>query len=282
MWIYDEQSLAFLDVNAAAVARYGYSPDEFRAMTLADIRPAEDVPALVADAAAVPDGFEGGRRWRHRRKDGSLLTVEIATHPVPWPGRRARVVLVLDVTPQAALESRLLWQGQMLTRLASREPLQTLLDELAAFVCTLCPGVMSSVMLFDAAAGVLRSVAAHGMPPEVQAASDPTPVRERRRHLRNGGSAPRAGRRRRHRDRSRLRGLCRCHPALQPAGGLVASVLRHGGPAARHRRDVRARRAPPHDASRSRSRRLRRRWPGSWSSGPGTWRRSTTVRASCA
>ncbi len=66
----------------------------------------------------------------------------------------------------------------MLTRLASREPLQTLLDELAAFVSSLCPGAMSSLMLFDSAAGVLRAAAAHGIPPEVQSASDPTAVQE--------------------------------------------------------------------------------------------------------
>lgn len=176
MWIYDEESLAFLDVNAAAIARYGYSREEFLAMTLADIRPPEEVAALLADVAAVPEGFEGGRRWRHRRRDGSLLTVEISSHPVPWPGRRARVVLVHDVTAQAALETRLQWQAQMLTRLASREPLHTLLEELATFVCTLCPGVMSTVMLFDAEAGVLRPAASHGVPEEVQAAATPTPV----------------------------------------------------------------------------------------------------------
>jgi len=176
MWIYDERTLAFLDVNAAAVARYGYTRDEFLAMTLADIRPPEDVPALLADVAGVPDGFEGGQRWRHRRRDGSLLAVEISSHPVPWPGRSARVVLVHDVTAQAALEARLHWQAQMLTRLASREPLQTLLDELAIFVCTLCPGVMSTVMLFDAAAGVLRPAASHDVPADVQAAANPTPV----------------------------------------------------------------------------------------------------------
>ena len=178
MWVYDDDTMAFLDVNGAALARYGYTRDEFLAMTLADIRPPEDVPALLADVAAVPDGFEGGRRWRHRRRDGSLLTVEISSNPVPWPGRTARVVLVHDVSAQAALETRLHWQAQMLTRLASREPLQTLLDELAVFVCTLCPGVMSTVMLFDAESGALRPAASHDVPPEVQAAADPTPVAE--------------------------------------------------------------------------------------------------------
>ena len=176
MWVYDDDTLAFLDVNGAAIARYGYTRDEFLAMTLADIRPSEDVAALLEDVKSVPDGFEGGRRWRHRRRDGSLLTVEISSHPVPWPGRTARVVLVHDVTAQAALETRLHWQAQILTRLASREPLDTLLADLAIFVCTLCPGVMSTVMLFDAAAGVLRPAASHRIPPEVQAAADPTPV----------------------------------------------------------------------------------------------------------
>ncbi len=176
MWIYDEDSLAFLDVNAAAVAGYGYSRDAFMEMTLADIRPPEDIPALRADAAAAPDGFEGGRRWRHRRKDGTGLTVEISSHPVPWPGRRARVVLAHDVTAQVSLAARLEWQAQMLTRLASREPLQTLLDELARFVFTVCPGVTPAVMLLDAASGVLHPAASHDVPPELLAAIDPTPV----------------------------------------------------------------------------------------------------------
>ncbi len=178
MWIYDEDTLAFLDVNAAAIARYRYTRAEFLAMTLADIRPPEDVAAMRADAAGVPVGFEGGRRWRHRHQDGTIATVEISSHPVPWPGRRARVVLVHDVTSQAALEARLQWQAQMLTRLASREPLQALLAELATFVCSTCPGVMSSVMMVDADGRALRPIASHGVPDEVQAAATPTPVEE--------------------------------------------------------------------------------------------------------
>ena len=176
MWVYDADSLAFLDVNGAAVAHYGYAREEFLQMTLADIRPPEDVTSLMADVMAVPEAFEGGRRWRHRRKDGTHLTVEISSHPVPWMGRRGRVVLAHDVTAQASLEARLQWQAKMLTRMASREPLQTLLAELATFICTLCPGVMSSVMLFDAEAGVLRPVASHGLAPAIDAAANPTPV----------------------------------------------------------------------------------------------------------
>lgn len=43
MWIYDLKSLAFLEVNDAAVEKYGYSRAEFRKMTIKDIRPREDV-----------------------------------------------------------------------------------------------------------------------------------------------------------------------------------------------------------------------------------------------
>jgi two-component system cell cycle sensor histidine kinase/response regulator CckA len=178
MWIYDEDTLAFLDVNAAAEARYGYSRDEFLGMTLADIRPAEDVAALREDAATVPDGFEGGRRWRHLRRDGTLLTVEISSHPVPWPGKRARVVLAHDVSARVALEARLRWQAEMLTRLASHESLPVLLDDLTRYVCSLCPGVMSTIMLVEGTSGVLRPAASHNVPAVVQAAADPTPMRE--------------------------------------------------------------------------------------------------------
>ncbi len=178
MWVYDEDALSFLEVNAAATARYGYTRDEFLAMTLADIRPPEDVAALRADVAGVPDGFEGGRRWRHLKRDRSQIAVEISSHPVPWPGKRARVVLAHDVTAQAALEARLRWQAEMLTRLASHEPLPVLLDELTRYVCSLCPGVMSTIMLVEGTSGVLRPAASHNVPAVIQSAADPTPMRE--------------------------------------------------------------------------------------------------------
>lgn len=53
MWIYDIHSLAFLEVNEAAVKHYGYSRDEFLKMTIKDIRPPEDIPLLLNDVANV-------------------------------------------------------------------------------------------------------------------------------------------------------------------------------------------------------------------------------------
>lgn len=76
-WIFDRETLRFLAVNEAAVQRYGYSEDEFLGMTIADIRPPEDVPRLLAlHQDARPSPQDAGR-WRHTLKDGRILTVEV-------------------------------------------------------------------------------------------------------------------------------------------------------------------------------------------------------------
>ncbi len=99
MWIYDVDTLAFVEVNAAAVEKYGYSQEEFLGMTLKDIRPDEDIPKLVRNIKQSPERFQKSDQWRHLTKDGKLLDVEINSHAVLSPeGRNLRLVLVNDVT----------------------------------------------------------------------------------------------------------------------------------------------------------------------------------------
>ncbi|MCK8515100.1 EAL domain-containing protein [Methylonatrum kenyense] len=98
MFVYDLETLQFLDVNNAAVARYGYSRDEFLAMTIRDIRPVEDVPALLENVRNVTDGFDAAGIWRHLLKDGRTILVEISSHSVDFAGRAAELVLAQDVT----------------------------------------------------------------------------------------------------------------------------------------------------------------------------------------
>src|SRR5262249_20504343 len=87
MWVNDVETLAFLAVNDAAVHYYGYSREEFLAMTIKDIRPAEDIPALLDKLARVPPGFDRPEIWRHRKKDGTIIDVEVTTHkPRVGPG----------------------------------------------------------------------------------------------------------------------------------------------------------------------------------------------------
>ena len=107
MWVYDLETLAFLAVNDAAIAHYGYSRAEFLAMTLQDIRPPEDVPRLLANIARVNAGLDEAGVWRHRCKDGRLILVEIASHTLNFDGRRAEVVLAHDVTERMEAENQL-------------------------------------------------------------------------------------------------------------------------------------------------------------------------------
>ena len=100
MWVYDLETLRFLAVNVAAVTHYGYRQEEFLAMTIRDIRPPEDVPALLANVAATGAGPDDAGVWRHCKRDGSLLDVEISSHEIEFDGRHARVVLANDVTEQ--------------------------------------------------------------------------------------------------------------------------------------------------------------------------------------
>ena len=108
MWVYDLQTLRFLAVNDAAVARYGYSSDEFLAMTIADIRPIEDVPRLLENVAQVKKpGVDVSGIWRHRRKDGSVIDVEITSHVLDFQGRHGKMVLANDVTERLRGEHEL-------------------------------------------------------------------------------------------------------------------------------------------------------------------------------
>ena len=98
-WVFDRASLRFLAVNAAAVRNYGYSHDEFAAITIQDIRPPEDIPLVVERVAALKDGNHSvGSVWRHRRKDGSIIYVEITSYALNFAGRPAEVVVAVDVT----------------------------------------------------------------------------------------------------------------------------------------------------------------------------------------
>jgi PAS domain S-box-containing protein len=104
LWVYDERTLAFLAVNQAAVERYGYSRDEFLAMTIRDIRPEEDREALERHVAADRPARVKAGGWRHRKKDGTVIDVEVSSHRIPFDGRVARLVVTEDVTERRRSE----------------------------------------------------------------------------------------------------------------------------------------------------------------------------------
>ncbi|HEY7305540.1 MAG TPA: ATP-binding protein [Bryobacteraceae bacterium] len=105
MWVYDLETLRFLSVNHSALATYGYSRDEFLNMTITQIRPPEEIPSLLADLTKTAGETRShSGPWRHLKKDGSLLNVEITSLPMEYLGRAARFVLALDVTGRVRAE----------------------------------------------------------------------------------------------------------------------------------------------------------------------------------
>ena len=138
MWVYDSKTLAFLAVNDTAIARYGYSREEFLTMTLADIRPAEEMPALMQNLMYSPPGTQISGPWRHRCKDGEILWVEIHSHSLQFNDHAARLVVANNVTERKRMEAvteQLLQQTKHLlteaVERADRDPLTGLLNHRA-------------------------------------------------------------------------------------------------------------------------------------------------------
>ena len=97
MWVYDLETLRFLEVNEAATWAYGYSREEWLSMTIADIRPEEDVARLMADLAREREPYQCSEEWRHRRRDGTVVPVRFASHVTHFDGRAAVLVVVHSV-----------------------------------------------------------------------------------------------------------------------------------------------------------------------------------------
>lgn len=105
--LYDHEKLAFLSVNEAAVRHYGFSREEFAAMTLAGLALPEEIPAFVQKLSSLNSEAGNAGIWRHRKKDGKLVEMEITAQPVVFAEKRAWLSLAVDVTERLSLEAQL-------------------------------------------------------------------------------------------------------------------------------------------------------------------------------
>ncbi|HEY3414818.1 MAG TPA: PAS domain-containing protein [Armatimonadota bacterium] len=132
MFVYDQESLRFVSVNEATVRLYGYTRDELLGMTIADIRPPEDVPAMLKVVSSTDPRTIRQGEWRHRRKDGSVLDVEITSHSIVHAGRPARFVVVQDVTERTRAEEGVRILFDQIRK--ERQRLDNLLERVPAIV----------------------------------------------------------------------------------------------------------------------------------------------------
>ncbi len=92
-----------------------------------DVRPAEDGPLLLERFAKLQPGLETAGLWRHRKKDGTTIQVEVLGHSLTFRNRPAEMVLAIDITEKrraqealAALEQELEWLKPQLASLSGK------------------------------------------------------------------------------------------------------------------------------------------------------------------
>ncbi len=99
-YIFEVATLHFLMVNTAALHLYGYTREEFLSLTLADIRPPEEVQRLIESIHTAPADIYIADGWKHKKKNGEILDVEISSHTLALNGKNARLVVVRDMTEE--------------------------------------------------------------------------------------------------------------------------------------------------------------------------------------
>jgi len=128
MWVFDLETLAFLEVNESAIQHYGYAREEFLAMKMSDLRqPEKGIPSKVVPLSEA----ENGRIWKHRRKDGTVIDVEVLWSPMAFRNRFAALTMVTDVTERRRDEHR----NQAFSQLSHRLSSATSAAEAATIIC---------------------------------------------------------------------------------------------------------------------------------------------------
>jgi len=124
MWMLDPNTLRILDVNEAAIKHYGYTREEFLQLTALELRPEEDVAQYLAYARKEPEGLNKAGVWRHRKKNGDIIIMEIIAHDVLYDDKPARLILANDITERRRAETELARQRIMQQKLITETAVQ--------------------------------------------------------------------------------------------------------------------------------------------------------------
>jgi PAS domain S-box-containing protein len=117
MWVYAVDSLLILEVNNAAIQRYGYTRDEFTGKSIEELRPCEDIPVLSGILKSMRNDVSVHKEVRHVTKDGAILTVEITSYAMQYEGADARMVQAQNIDARKAMQGKLQLTQSKLDRL---------------------------------------------------------------------------------------------------------------------------------------------------------------------
>jgi PAS domain S-box-containing protein len=119
MWMFTIPERNVIDVNKAAVEHYGYSKEEFLELNLLDLRPDEDKNIFIQETKNTSFGVRNAGIWRHKKKDGTIIHVEIFRDDIIYKGRQVRLVLANDISDKFITEQQLKESHEELRNLAS-------------------------------------------------------------------------------------------------------------------------------------------------------------------
>lgn len=135
MYMFERETFEVIEVNQAAVEKYGYSREQFRKLHITHLRAPDQREEAVELAAGLKAGLTHVGPARHQLKDGRVIDVEITVHPLEWEGKEAVLVVTEDVTERVSehkLAERLLHQQAAATK-ASLDGM-AILDESGRFI----------------------------------------------------------------------------------------------------------------------------------------------------
>lgn len=135
MWVYDMETLNFMEINDAAIIRYGYTRDEFLGLNLRDIRPAEDYEKLLENVRNSKESYSFSGEWRHIDKAGIVFDVEIISHALVFNQRESRLVMAVDITDKKRYREKLHELNLELEKKVKERTIQleTIVHDLEAF-----------------------------------------------------------------------------------------------------------------------------------------------------
>jgi PAS domain S-box-containing protein len=106
-FLWDLETLQYLEVNDAAVSHSGYSRDELLRMRVTDLLPPEAAPGILSQMQVLRTQSRDRGQGRHRLKDGRVVEVEADAHALHFRGRRAVLGVVQDITERKRAEAEI-------------------------------------------------------------------------------------------------------------------------------------------------------------------------------